>query len=48
MEPLKETEMKQSTRQVENEKNEQVLEAKGTQCFKEGVCVMTNCVKGCK
>lgn len=48
MEPLKETEMKQSTRQVENEKNERVLEAKGTQCFKEGVCVMTNYVKGCK
>lgn len=38
-EPLKEAEMKQSTRQVENEMDEQVLEA-GEQCFKEE-CVRT-------
>lgn len=47
-EPAKETEKKQPIRQVENEKNVGVLEGKGTQYFEEGVCIMINCVKGCR
>lgn len=49
MEPLKEAEMKQSTRQVGNEMDEQVLETRGT--VFQGGCVgklVTDWGKGCR